>query len=192
MSTSDKNHWEKRYSGDGYEPNRHPSALLNKWLGERSPGTALDLASGTGRNALYLAEQGYDVTAIEISPLAVNLAEQAARKQGLKIKWIVADLDDYVIQEQYDLIIISFFYVNKNMVLPIINALKKGGLLLYENHMLSPFSAEEETRKHRFHLRPGELRQLFQGLKYLHYEELQVDAEGGRPSYLARLVALKE
>ena len=192
MSENEKNHWEKKYSGECYEPKRNPSALLTEWLNDRSPGKALDFASGTGRNALYLAEKGYDVTAVEISPLAIELAEQAAREKGLKIKWIVADLDDYVIQEQYDLIVMSFFYVNKNMVLSITNALKKGGILLYENHMLSPSSAENEAHKHRFHLKPGELQQLFKGLNILRYEELHVDSHGDRPSYLARLVAQKE
>jgi len=192
MSEDEKNNWEKKYSGDGYEPNRNPSALLTEWLDDRPPGRALDLACGTGRNALYLAEKGYDVSAIDTSPQAIELAEQAAREEGLKINWIVADLDDYAIQEQYDLIIISFFYVNKNMVPSIINALKKGGILLYENNMLSPSAAEDKARKHRFHLKPGELQQIFKGLKVIRYEERQVDREGGRPFYLASLVAQKE
>jgi SAM-dependent methyltransferase len=192
MSENEKKQWEKKYSSEGYEPNRNPSALLAEWLNDRSPGKALDFASGTGRNALYLAEKGYDVTAVEISPSAVELAEQAAREKGLIIKWIVADLDDYVIQEQYDLIVISFFYVNKTMTLAITNALKKGGILLYENHMLSPSSDEDEAHKHRFHLKPGELGQLFKGLNILCYEEIPADSHGDRPSFLARLVAQKE
>src|SRR3990172_1969622 len=192
MSEDDKNHWEKKYSGDGYEPHPNPSALLTEWLDERPPGRALDLACGTGRNALYLAEKGYDVTAIDISPQAIALAKDMAREKGLKINWIIADLDNYAIQGQYDLIVISFFHVNRNMVSSVINALKKGGILLYENHMLSPSSAEDEAHKHRFHLKPGELGQLFRGLSMIRYEERQVDRESGRPSYLASLVAQKE
>jgi hypothetical protein len=106
--------------------------------------------------------------------------------EGVNIKWIVADLDDYVIREQYDLIVICFFHVSKNMVLSITNALKKGGILLYENHWLPPLSAENDAHKHRFHLKPGELRHLFKGLNILRYEELHVDSHGDRPSYLAR------
>jgi len=192
MSEDEKNNWEKRYSGDGNEPRQTPSALLTEWLDDRPPGRALDLACGTGRNSLFLAEKGYDVTAIDISPRAIKLAEHIAREKGLKINWIVADLDNYAIQGRYDLIVISFFSVNKNMVPPIINALKSGGILLYENHMLSPSSAEDEARKHRFHLKPGELGQLFKGLKVIRSEERQVDGEGGQPSYLASLVAEKD
>ena len=104
---------------------------------------------------------------------------------------IVADLDSYAIQSQYDLIIISFFYVHSHVAPSIINALIKEGILLYENHMLSASSAEDEASKHRFHLKPGELKQLFRGLKIIHYEECQVERHIGRPSYIARLVAQK-
>ena len=191
MTEEEKNNWEKRYSGDGCEPRRTPLALLTEWLDGRPPGKALDLACGTGRNALFLAKKGYEVTAIDISPQAIALAEQRAGEEGLKINWIVADLDTYPIQGRYDLIVISFFYVNTNMVPGIINALESGGMLLCENHMLSP-SAADETHTHRFHLKPGELKRLFNGLEIIRYEERQVDGEEGRPSHLASLVAQKE
>ena len=191
MGESEKNHWEKKYSGEGYEPDKNPSALLTEWLDDRTPGRALDFASGAGRNALYLAEKGYDVTAVDISSSAIELAEQTARGKGLKIKWVVADLDDFAIREKYDLILVSFFHVSKNMALSITDALKKGGVLLYESHMLSPSSAVNESHKHRFHFKPGELRQLFKGLNILSYEEIQARNHGDDPSYLARLVAQK-
>ena len=192
MSEEDKIRWEKRYSGERHEPDRAPSALLTEWLNGRSPGKAFDFASGTGRNALHLAEKGYDVTAIDISPSAIEAAERAAREKGLKINGIAADLDEYVFPGQYDLIVVSFFRVNENMALSITNALKKGGILLFENHMLSPSPTENESRKHRFHFKPGELRRLFRGLNILHYEELREDSHGESPSYLARLVAQRE
>lgn len=78
------------------------------------------------------------------------------------------------------------------MVPRIIDALKKGGTLLYENHMLPPSASADEARKHRFHLKPGELGQLFQGLKFIRYEETEVKGKDGSPSYLASLVAQKE
>ena len=191
MSEDEKNTWEKKYSGNGYEPRETPSALLTEWVDDRRPGTALDLACGTGRNSLYLAEKGYDVTAIDISPRAIAMAERIAREKGLKINWIVADLDNYPMQGQYDLIVISFFRVSRKMVFPIVDALKSGGTLLCENHMLPPSSADED-QKHRFHLKPGELREFFQGLKVICYEERRVNGEGDHPSHHASLVAQKE
>ena len=192
MSKDDRNHWEQKYSGAGYAPDRSPSALLTEWLGDRPPGSALDLACGTGRNAMYLAQKGYAVSAIDFSPRAIELAGQAAREKGLNINWIVADLDDYAIRGEYDLIVISFFYPDRNLVPSIVNALKKGGILLCENNMLSPSAPEDEARKHRFHLKPGELPQIFKALKVIRYEERRIDAEGGRASCLASLAAQKE
>ncbi len=190
MSEDERNNWEERYSGDGCDTLRNPSALLTEWLDDRPPGKALDLACGTGRNALFLAEKGYDVTAIDISPRAIALARQVARERGLKINWIAADLDTYAIRGRYDLIVISFFKVSREMVPGIIDALQDGGMLLYENHLLPPSSADE-THNHRFHLKPGELGQLFTGLQVIGYEERRVEGEGGRPSHLASLVAQK-
>jgi len=192
MSEADKNHWEAKYSGDGYEPNREPSALLTEWLGDRPPGRALDLACGAGRNALYLAEKGYEVTAVDVSPRAIALAEAFAREKGLTINWVVADLDNYTIPGQYDLMVISFFFINRNMVFPIIAALNQGGLFFYESIMLPPGAAADEKHKHRFHFQPGELKQLFPGLSAIRYEERQVVGKDGLPAYIANLAAQKE
>jgi SAM-dependent methyltransferase len=191
MSEDEKHAWEKRYADEGCEPRETPSAILIEWVDDRPPGSALELACGTGRNSLYLAEKGYDVTAIDISPRAIAMAERIAREKGVKINWIVADLDHYAIQGQYGLIVISFFYVNKSMAHSVIAALNRGGLLLYENHLLPPSTADE-AHEHRFHFKSGELRQLFEELKVIRYEERRVDGEGGRPSYLASLIAQKE
>ena len=190
MSDEEKNNWDAKYSGDGYELHQKPSDLLVTWLGRLPPGKVLDLACGTGRNSLFLAEKGYDVTAIDVSPIAIKLAEKSAREKGLTINWIVADLDSYEISGQYDIIVISFFYINKKIAPDIISALSSGGMLLYENHMVSP-NPSAEPHRHRFHFKPGELRQLFKGLNVLHYEERRVDDEEGHHSYLASLVAQK-
>ena len=109
MSDEEKNNWDAKYSGDGYKHDQKPSDLLVRWLGSLPPGKALDLACGTGRNSLFLAEKGYAVTAIDVSPIAIRLAEKSAREKGLTINWIVADLDSYEIRGQYDLMVISFF-----------------------------------------------------------------------------------
>lgn len=191
MSDEEKNNWDTKYSGDGYELHQKPSDLLVGWLDRLPSGRALDLACGTGRNSLFLAEQGYVVTAIDISPIAIEMAEKSARDKGLTINWIVADLDSYEIRGQYDLIVVSFFYINKMIVPGIISALSSGGMLLYENHMVPP-SPSAETHKHRYHFKPGELRLLFKELNVLQYEEHRMDDNKGRQSYLASLVAQKE
>lgn len=190
MSTEEKTTWDERYSSPGYEPRRKPSDLLAKWIDYAVPGKALDLACGTGRNSFFLAEKGFEVTAIDISPTAIEMAKKQALEKGLIISWIVSDLDKYKISGEFS-IIISFFYVNKEIVPDIIKALKKGGILVFESHMAPPYPSAEEHHG-RFRFKQGELQQLFKGLKVLQYEERPVEEEGGRHSYLATLVAQKE
>ncbi len=190
MSKEEKNTWDKRYSSGDYKPRQKPSDLLTKWLDDFPPGKALDLACGTGRNSLFLAEKGYEVTAIDISPTAIRLAKNKALAKGLKINWIVADLDSFKICGQYD-VISNFFHVNMKMVPDMITSLNIGGVLVYQHHMFPPFPSSE-PHSHPSSFKSGELRQLFKDLKVLHYEEEQVDEEGGRHSYLASLVAQKE
>ncbi|MFC1977694.1 methyltransferase domain-containing protein [Chloroflexota bacterium] len=190
MSNEEENTWDKRYSSGDYKPRQEPSDLLTKWLDEFPPGKALDLACGTGRNSLFLAEKGYEVTAIDISPAAIKVAENKALAKGLKINWIVADLDSFKISGQYD-VISNFFHVNMKIVPDMINSLNIGGVLIYQHHLFPPLPLSEPLR-HPSSFKPGELPQLFKDLKVIHYEEQQVDEEGGRHSYLASLVAKKE
>lgn len=190
MSKDERNKWDERYSSHDYEPRKKPADLLTKWIARLLRGKALDLACGTGRNSLFLAERSYEVTAIDVSPTAVKLAENQALERGLKINWIVADLDKYKIQGLYN-VILSFFYVNKKIVPDIIKSLNTGGILIYQSHMFPPVPSEE-PHTDRFRFKPGELRQLFKGLKVLDYEERQIDEEGDRHSYIASLVAQKE
>lgn len=191
MSKAEKNNWEERYARDDQEAGRHPLALLSAWLNKAKKGKALDLASGTGRNAFFLAENGYAVTAIDVSATALRLAEEEAQARGLRITWIEADLDSYTLTGQYDLILASFFKIRKQLAPAIIKALTGGGLLIYESHMTPPANPEE-ARKHQFHFQPGELRDLFSGLTILHYDEHQAGEKDGHPAWIASLVARKD
>jgi SAM-dependent methyltransferase len=65
--------------------------------GEVAPGTAIELGCGTGTNAVWLAEQGFNVTAVDLAPLAIELAEARARAAGVAVRFVVGDvtrLDD--------------------------------------------------------------------------------------------------
>ena len=82
----------------------------NKFLEERikgrQPGTALDIGMGEGRNALFLATQGWEVTGFDISDVGVQLAREAAQQRGVKLKAVVEDADrfDYG-RQRWDLVV---------------------------------------------------------------------------------------
>jgi 2-polyprenyl-3-methyl-5-hydroxy-6-metoxy-1,4-benzoquinol methylase len=87
--------WSKRYrdAGEHYlfgtEPNRFLAHRVELLLGGR---TALSVADGEGRNSVWLAEQGLDVTAIEISPVAVEKARRLAAGRGVAVEFVLADM----------------------------------------------------------------------------------------------------
>jgi SAM-dependent methyltransferase len=83
-----------------------PSTELKRMVEQKvlRPGRAVELGCGTGVNAVYLATQGFDVTAIDLSPTALEAAEERARKAGVKVRWIQADVTNPPSLEPFDLI----------------------------------------------------------------------------------------
>jgi len=88
--------WDSRYRGSSRPPwdkgfaSSHLKAAVEG--GHVKPGRAVVLGCGTGSNAIYLAKKGFDVTAIDIAPTALNLAEQKAKKANVKVRWLLADV----------------------------------------------------------------------------------------------------
>jgi SAM-dependent methyltransferase len=88
--------WDSRYRGDSRPawdkgfPSSHLKAAVEG--GQIKPGRAAVLGCGTGTNAIYLAKKGFDVTAIDIAPTALNLAQTKARKADVKVRWLLADV----------------------------------------------------------------------------------------------------
>ena len=78
MSGADRERWDERYRLGAYVEREHPSAWLVSCLSRAPSGRALDVACGAGRNALYLAERGYAVTGIDVSPVALARAAESA------------------------------------------------------------------------------------------------------------------
>jgi SAM-dependent methyltransferase len=93
LTASDLSRWEKRWR-DRVGPPSEPEPALVDAVGELRPGRVLDVAAGDGRNALWLATRGFDVTAVDIAPAASARLEVAAGERSLTIAAVVADLDE--------------------------------------------------------------------------------------------------
>lgn len=189
MSVAERQEWERRYGEADYQPRWDPSPLLVEWLPRLPKGRALDLACGTGRNALYLAGQGYQVDGMDVAASALALGRQRATELGLSVNWVQADLDTYALPPNtYDVIAVSF-YINRELAPALVAALKPGGMLLYEHHLRATDATNgPRNPEHRF--APGELRRLFSSLHILHYVE-EMHRETERVAAYARLVARK-
>ena len=151
--------------------------ILESVLEAVPAGRALDLATGTGRNALALADRGWHVDAVDLSRAQLERARDRAADRGVdeRIEWILADVDDYAFPAgAYDLVTISFFDALDR--LPAVKrALAPGGVLVYEHYLESPPGTSGPGERYRF--APNELLSACADLRVLYYAETRIDGE---------------
>jgi SAM-dependent methyltransferase len=105
-------------------------------------GKALDLGCGEGRNAVWLSEQGWDVTAVDFSDIGVAKGRQMASKRGVHVDWIVSDLNDYQpLARAFDLVIDFYIHLppdqRRSLSTKAASAVAPGGTLLIVGHDLT-------------------------------------------------------
>lgn len=160
--------WAKRQR-DGALANDRPHPLVVQFAAQLKPGRALDVACGTGRNALYLAELGWQVTAVDSSKVAIELLTERACELGISVDARVADLEkgEFIIEpDSYDLIV-NCCYLQRDLFPAIKAGVRIGGVVIAviaimdDNLNLKPMNPT-------FLLQPGELRSEFESWKLLH------------------------
>lgn len=107
----DSDEWDERYRATELLWSRGPNQFVADQVSELPPGAALDLACGEGRNALWLAEQGWQVTATDFSPVAIDRAQQLADDRGVALDLRVADATTPVAGGPYDLVLVSYLHL---------------------------------------------------------------------------------
>lgn len=131
--------WDARYrAGDlvwGGEPNRFVAAEFTG----ASPGRALDIGAGEGRNAIWLAGLGWRVTAVDFSAVAIERGRRLAEQQGVTVDWVVADLRDYQpTPGVFDAVVVAYVHLapaDLGVVLDrAARALAPGGQILVVGH----------------------------------------------------------
>ena len=189
MSDAERHKWDERYRDGAYEGRTHPTALVAAWVPFLPRGAALDVACGAGRNALFLAEAGFAVTALDISAVALDRGRRAAADRGLAIDFREADFDrpHELAPSSYDLIV-WIRYVNRALLPHLIERVRPGGHLICEQHV-DTTAEVAGPRSREFRLRAGELREAARGMSVRHYSEGLVVDPDGRTVALAQLVA---
>ena len=187
MSIQDRDKWNRRYAEQSYR--RHnPVNLLHDWLPRLPVGKALDVACGAGRNAIYLAEAGFRVDAIDISAVGLETARLEAERLGVAVNWIEHDLDEpYDFDRDYDLIVVLWF-VRLDLLGDLCACLAPGGYLLSEQHLIADGDLAGPENP-RFRVAPGALRAAVGNLEVLFYEEGTGTNSDGEPMASARIVA---
>lgn len=172
-----------------------PARFLTEHLAVLPKGTILDVAAGQGRNALCLAGEGYSVEAVDHDQAALAALSNAAKERHLpnvRVHCVDLETNPEILKEHYDGIIV-FFFLYRPLISLLIQALKPGGVLIYETFLIDNHLRHHHPRRREFCLDHNELLHLTKGLRILHYDEGQrdeKDAEAG--AFTARLVARRE
>ncbi|MFT5051776.1 MAG: SAM-dependent methyltransferase [Chlamydiales bacterium] len=154
--------------------------FLTEVVSGRHPGTALDIGLGQGRNSLFLAENGWDVTGFNLSDEAVVQAHAQAQEAGLKLEALQGDVNtfDYG-AERWDLVVAMYMH---GLILPradeIVTSLAPGGMLVIEGFH-SDLNSESVGGGY-FGYATNELTRAFDSLRILSYEDRSDHADWGR------------
>lgn len=169
--TSDRDRWNDRYRDPTFDLPDEPIPELERRIETLPEGRALDVATGTGRNARFLAAHGYDVEAIDVSDVALEEARERADRDGVEVDWRRADLAETDLEpDRYDVITVSFFSALEH--LPALKeALAPGGVLVYEHHLRADGGVEIGPSSDRYRYRSNDLLRACLDLTVLHYEE---------------------
>ena len=190
IDSEDQLRWNQRYTespSSWTEPDTFLISAYQEFLADARPGTALDVAGGAGRNAIWLAERGWQVKLIDISDVALGLARekfspvervcssqppQVAGHRG-ELQTEVVDLN--AIQDlgtgQYDLVSV-FYFLRRELFPAIVRAIRPGGTLIYRTYTVDRMKVPGGPSDPKYLLQPNELLHAFRDLRVLRYHEM--------------------
>jgi tellurite methyltransferase len=160
--------WEQRYRVREETSESSPHPLVVEAASSLLPARALDLACGTGHNALWLAQQGWNVTAIDSSATAIEILRGRGKCAGALVNAQAADLEGagFTIAPACYNLIAMCYYFQRNLIEQCKQGLVPGGVMVAIALLIEP-GKERST----FRLQPGELRRCFADWEILHYSE---------------------
>lgn len=194
MPKDERQAWNQRYR-EGSHANFTPDAFLvsayEEYVHPLFPGagTALDVAGGLGRHAMWLGRRGWRVTVVDISEVAAQKALAKAGRGHVQLDFLVRDLTTYRLEpESFDLILV-FFYLQRELFPALIRALKPGGVLLYKTYTKEHRKFAKGPSNPMYFLDRDELLDAFRDLDVLYYRETV--QEKGVAELVARKTGLK-
>lgn len=178
-------------ASDGFTTD--PSAIVVEAVKGLAPGVALDAGMGQGRNAIYLARQGWKVTGFDLSAEALKAARANATGAGVQIETVKTSYADFDYgTARWDVIVLIFAWApvdDPAFMARLRTSLRPGGRIVFEHFTDDPAS----PRPAAMHaLKPGQLRGLLSDFRLDRYEEItDLGDWGGPDSQLIRVVAVK-
>ncbi len=185
-------HFNKVYTIPGTAPfvfTTEPNGFMVRMVEGLKPGKALDAGMGQGRNAVYLAQKGWDVTGYDISEKGLAEAQAHAAKAGVKIRTLFKSHDEFDFgKEQWDLVVMTYCFASMSdaaFVRRVRESLKPEGIVLVEQFN-SPSTGGAKGPANA-------LLKSFEDLRILHYEDTAAMADwGGAQARIGRVAAQKD
>ncbi len=177
--------WDKKYGGADYFYGTEPNGFLRNNVAALPKGRVLCLADGEGRNSVFLAEQGYDVTAIDQSIEGIKKGRRLAAERGVNVDYIHGDLADFDIgQDRWSAVVSIFCHLpqplRSDVHKRVVQALKPGGVFLAE--LYHPDQLAYKTGGppvESLLVRPSDLKRELAPLEFNHLAEVERDIVEG-------------
>ena len=131
---ADAAHWDRRYTESAQVWRAEPHEEVVATVAALEPGRALDVAAGEGRHSVWLAERGWDVTAIDFSAVGLAKGRIGAERRGLGIEWVVDDVTTWAPGRPYDLVLVAFLHLGPQIYRTLRRHLAPGGHLVVVGH----------------------------------------------------------
>ncbi len=193
--------WDERYSEPGFAYGTTPNDFLASVVGRIPQGKILSLAEGEGRNAVYLASLGYDVTGVDGSAVGLRKAQELAAGRGVAITTIRADLSTFEIEEgDWDGIVACYCHLPSAIRIPLhraaVRGLRPDGVFVLEAFSKEQLAYDTGGPKSLDMLMSlSELEQELAGLKFVHAVQKEREVREGRghtgPASVVQILAVK-
>ena len=178
-----KTEYEERYKTEDYYWGLSPNSLCYEVMKLKPPVKPLkilDIGCGEGKDAVFFARNGYDVTAFDYADSGLEKARRLAERFGVKINFFRADINDYRLTENYDIVFSSgvFHYINPELRSEIVENIKshinRGGIAAVNVFVKKPFierAPDSEKSEENRLWKSGELLTLFHDWKIANFRE---------------------
>jgi SAM-dependent methyltransferase len=177
--------WDKTFDTDEYVYGEEPNTFLEGNFAVLPKGRVLCLAEGEGRNAVFLARQGYEVTGVDSSSVGLAKGRRLADRHGVAVDWVHADLANYVIgQDQWEAVVSIFCHLppdlRRHVYGQIVPGLRTGGVLLLEGYTVAQLKlGTGGPPVAKLMLSKDIVQEEFSGLEFDRLEDLERDVTEG-------------
>lgn len=173
--------WDDRYAASDLVWSAGPNQFLPPLVDGLTVGIALDLACGEGRNSIWLAQQGWDVTGVDFSPVGIDKARQLAG--DTHVRWVVGDATTFDAGRRFDLVVIFYLHLDHETfeaaVAAAVKAVAEGGTLFGVGHAVRNLTEGVGGPPYREVLwSADEIAPMLDGLKIVELGERKRTVEG--------------